>query len=162
VNVILCVKPARLAKYFAVIATVAMAFVLATTATATPSASLTSTSVSPLSGGGYVVTLDGSGFAANDVVTVQYIDAEGNILVASIPTGSNGGFRSFATFVRGNLPVTYTASDTHGATASLTVTVGGGYGAPTKTDCNNGGYLPFGFSNTGQCIASVTSRPAGN
>jgi hypothetical protein len=160
VNVILCVKPARLAKYFAVIATVAMAFVLATTATATSSASLTATDTLPLPGGGLLVTLKGSGFAHNDVVTIEYMDADSSIpMVAVTTTGTNGGFSGYVTLVQGSAPVVYSASDTHGNTASLTVTLGGGDGAPTvKSDCTDGAYQPFGFRNGGQCIASLESR----
>jgi hypothetical protein len=160
VNVILGVKPARLAKYLAVIATVAMGFVLATTATATPSASLTATDTLALSSGGLLVTLKGSGFAHNDVVTIEYTDADSSIpMVAVTTTGTNGGFSGYVTLVQGSAPVVYSASDTHGNTASLTVTLGGGAGAPTvKSDCTDGAYLPLGFRNGGQCIASLESR----
>ena len=159
-NVILRVKPVRLAKYLAVTATVAMAFVLAAAATATPSATLTATSTVPLAGGGSLVTLKGTGFAQNDVLTIEYTDANSTIpMVAVTTTGTNGGFSNYVTLVQGSLPVVYSASDTHGNTASLTVTTGGGDGVATlKSDCSDSAYVLFGFRNAGQCISSLAPR----
>ncbi|MDP9285388.1 MAG: hypothetical protein M3P41_10640 [Actinomycetota bacterium] len=150
------VKPARLAKYVVLLATAATALVLAAGAAAS-TASLTATNYSPLAGGGFVVTLTGGGFAHNDEVALEWTDADGNHLVALIPTGSNGGFTNFATLVQGNLPVTYNASDTHGNTASLTVTASVGVPSLKKEECR-GGYEALGFRNEGQCTAFVQSH----
>jgi hypothetical protein len=151
------VKPAQLAKYVVLLATAATALVLAAGAAAASTASLTATDVSPLPDGGFVVTLMGGGFARNDEVALDWTDSDGNHLVALITTGSNGGFTNFATLVQGNLPVTYNASDTHGNTASLTVTASAGVPSLKKEECR-GGYEALGFRNEGQCTAFVQSH----
>ncbi len=153
------VKPARLARLVVLLAAAATALMCAAGAVATPTASLTATDCSPLPNGGFTVTLKGSGFAPNDVVTLDWTDADGHYLIATITTGSNGGFTNQVTLVQGSLPVTYNASDTHGNIASLTVTAPGS-GPTLKQECNSGGYEELGFRNKGQCTAYVESHAA--
>jgi hypothetical protein len=151
------VKPARLARLVVLLAAAATALMCAAGAVATPTASLTATDCSPLSNGGFTVTLKGSGFAHDDVVTLGWTDADGNYLVATIPTGTNGSFSNQVILVQGSLPVTYHASDTHGNTASLSVTDSGSVPGLKKEDCR-GGYEALGFRNEGQCTAFVESN----
>jgi hypothetical protein len=157
VNGFQSVKPARLARLVVLLAAAATALMCVAGAMATPSASLTATNCSPLSNGGFTVTLKGSGFAHDDIVTLGWTDADGNYLIATMATGSNGGFSNQVTLVQATLPVTYNASDTHGNTASLTVTTSGSVPSLKKEDCR-GGYEALGFRNEGQCTAFVESH----
>jgi hypothetical protein len=158
VNGIKGVNSARLARLVVLLAATATALMCAAVAMATTTtASLTATDCSPLPNGGFTVTLKGSGFARDDIVTLDWTDADGNYLIATVATGSSGAFSNQVTLVQGGLPVIYHASDTHGNTASLTVTASGSLATLKKEDCRDG-YEALGFRNEGQCTALVESR----
>lgn len=123
--------------------------------------------------GTYDIILAGGGFAPNAIVALTWTPASAlplPVLPTTVPADASGSFSDVYAVamdipgVAGSaFPVSFTATDPVGNSASLTVTScsGSATAQPEPVDCKQAGYWDFSnppFQNQGLCVSALASK----